>query len=75
MEMEGQEVILDWESHLVTTLLQYLYTGEVRVMGGKERERLEEMMRELGVVSRHCPADMKVEEEEKEEETPPSLGP
>ena len=38
-EMEEQEIILDWEAHLVTSLLQYLYTGQVRVPGQEDRER------------------------------------
>ena len=71
--MEEQEIILDWEAHLVTSLLQYLYTGQVRVPGQEEGERLEEMMVALEIVSRLCPADLKVEEEEAE--IPPSVRP
>ena len=65
-EVEEQEIILDWEAHLVTSLLYYLYTGQVRVPGQEDGERLEEMMVALEIVSRHCPADLKVEEIERE---------
>jgi len=44
-EVEDQEIILDWESSLVTSLLQYLYTGEVRLDQVEDKEDLQEMMR------------------------------
>ena len=62
-EVEDQEIILDWDSSLVTSLLQYLYTGEVRLDQEEHKEDLQEMMGHLGIVSHHSLPELKEEVE------------
>ena len=71
-EVEDQEIILDWESSLVTSLLQYLYTGEVRLEQEEHKEDLQEMMGHLGIVSPETFPDLKLELELEETDNLPS---
>ena len=66
-EVEDQEIILDWDSSLVTSLLQYLYTGEVRLDQEEDKEDLQEMMGHLGIVSQHSLPELKEEVEVEDE--------